>query len=72
MSERLREVFVVDAVRTQSVATAGPWRAVRPDNLGAVVIADLDPSDGANPASIDDVQLGCANRPARTTATSPG
>jgi 3-oxoadipyl-CoA thiolase len=62
MGERLREVFVVDAVRTPIGRHRGALADVRPDDLGALVIADLIRRTGADPASIDDVQLGCANQ----------
>jgi 3-oxoadipyl-CoA thiolase len=62
MPERLREVFVVDAVRTPIGRHRGALADVRPDDLGALVIAELVRRTGADPASIDDVQLGCANQ----------
>jgi 3-oxoadipyl-CoA thiolase len=62
MPERLREVFVVDAVRTPIGRHRGALAEIRPDDLGAVVIADLIKRTGADPAAIDDVQLGCANQ----------
>jgi 3-oxoadipyl-CoA thiolase len=62
MSERLREVFVVDAVRTPIGRHRGALAEVRPDDLGALVIAELIKRTGADPATIDDVQLGCANQ----------
>ena len=62
MAERLREVFVVDAVRTPIGRHRGALADVRPDDLGALVIAELIRRTGADPASIDDVQFGCANQ----------
>ena len=62
MAERLREVFVVDAVRTPIGRHRGALAEVRPDDLGALVIAELIRRTGADPAGIDDVQLGCANQ----------
>ena len=62
MAERLREVFVVDAVRTPIGRHRGALADVRPDDLGALVIGDLIRRTGADPASIDDVQFGCANQ----------
>src|SRR6201997_4452037 len=62
MSERLREVFVVDAVRTPIGRHRGALAEVRPDDLGALVIAELIKRTGADPAAIDDVQFGCANQ----------
>jgi len=62
MAERLREVFVVDAVRTPIGRHRGTLVDVRPDDLGALVIAELIRRTGADPASVDDVQFGCANQ----------
>src|SRR5450631_1054322 len=62
MAERLREVFVVDAVRTPIGRHRGTLADVRPDDLGALVIAELIRRTGADPASVDDVQFGCANQ----------
>jgi 3-oxoadipyl-CoA thiolase len=62
MAERLREVFVVDAVRTPIGRHRGALADVRPDDLGALVIAELVRRTGADPAGIDDVQFGCANQ----------
>src|SRR5450432_4772265 len=62
MAERLREVFVVDAVRTPVGRYRGALAEVRPDDLGALVIAEIVRRTGADPAAIDDVLLGCANQ----------
>src|SRR5580698_7259894 len=62
MSERLREVFVVDAVRTPIGRHRGALAEVRPDDLGALVIAEIIRRTGADPAAVDDVQFGCANQ----------
>ena len=62
MAERLREVFVVDAVRTPIGRHRGALADVRPDDLGALVIAELVRRTGVDPASVDDVQFGCANQ----------
>src|SRR5580692_5474958 len=35
---------------------------VRPDDLGALVIAEIIRRTGADPAAVDDVQFGCANQ----------
>ena len=58
----LREVFVVDAVRTPFGRHRGALSEVRPDDLGAVVIAELVRRCGVGGAAIDDVLLGCANQ----------
>ena len=62
MAGRLREVFVVDAVRTPIGRHRGALAEVRPDDLGALVIAELIRRTEADPASVDDVQFGCANQ----------
>ena len=62
MAGRLREVFVVDAVRTPIGRHRGALADVRPDDLGALVIAELIRRTEADPASVDDVQFGCANQ----------
>ena len=62
MTKALRDVFVVDAVRTPIGRHGGALAAVRPDDLGALVIRELVRRTGADPATIDDVLLGCANQ----------
>jgi len=62
MSDRVREVFVVDGVRTPVGRHRGALAEVRPDDLGALVIAEIVRRTGADPAAIDDVLLGCANQ----------
>jgi 3-oxoadipyl-CoA thiolase len=62
MPPALREVFVVDAVRTPIGRYRGALAEVRPDDLGALVIAEIVRRTGADPASVDDVLMGCANQ----------
>jgi 3-oxoadipyl-CoA thiolase len=62
MAERLREVFVVDGVRTPVGRHRGALAEVRPDDLGALVIAEIVGRTGVDPAAIDDVLFGCANQ----------
>ncbi len=62
MAESVRDVFVVDAVRTPIGRYRGALAEVRPDDLGALVIAELVRRTGADPAGIDDVLFGCANQ----------
>ena len=58
-----REVYVVDAVRTPVGRLGGALAAVRPDDLGAVVIrALLERNRGLDPARVDEVVLGAANQ----------
>jgi len=58
----MRDVVVVDAVRTPFGRYGGALRDVRPDDLAATVLAALVRRTGIPPARIDDVVLGCANQ----------
>src|SRR3954469_18221318 len=62
MAGALRDVFVVDAVRTPIGRYGGALAEVRPDDLAALVLAEVLRRTGADPAAIDDVLLGCANQ----------
>jgi 3-oxoadipyl-CoA thiolase len=62
MTRALRDVFVVDAVRTPIGRHGGALADVRPDDLGALVIRELVRRTGVEAAAIDDVLLGCANQ----------
>jgi 3-oxoadipyl-CoA thiolase len=57
-----QDVFIVDAVRTPVGRYRGALAEVRPDDLGALVIAEIVRRTGADPAAIEDVLLGCANQ----------
>ncbi|MGW6455247.1 thiolase family protein, partial [Streptomyces sp. NPDC055078] len=62
MSDRLRDVYVVDAVRTPTGKYGGALSDVRPDDLAAGVLAALiSRTPDLDPARIDDVFLGNAN-----------
>jgi len=58
----LREVVVVDAVRTPVGKVAGVLAGVRPDDLGAVAIRALVGRTGIDPALVEEVFFGCANQ----------
>ncbi|MFE7132810.1 thiolase family protein [Streptomyces sp. NPDC057638] len=61
-SHRLRDVYVVDAVRTPVGKYGGALGGVRPDDLAAGVLAALvSRTPGLDPARIDDVVFGNAN-----------
>lgn len=61
-TDRPRDVYVVDAVRTPIGTYGGALSGVRPDDLAAhVVKALVDRAPGLDPATIDDVFLGNAN-----------
>ncbi len=62
MSSFLRPAYVVDAVRTPIGRYGGALAGMRPDDLGAIVIAEIIRRTGTDPAAIDDVILGCANQ----------
>ena len=62
MTKALRDVFVVDAVRTPIGRHGGALAEVRPDDLGALVIRELVRRTGVDHGAIDDVLLGCANQ----------
>ncbi|MFI6080168.1 thiolase family protein [Streptomyces sp. NPDC051217] len=58
----IRDVYVVDAVRTPIGKFGGALSSVRPDDLAAhVVRALVDRTPELDPAGIDDVVLGAAN-----------
>ncbi|WP_329183989.1 thiolase family protein [Actinacidiphila glaucinigra] len=62
MSGQLREVYIVDAVRTPVGKYGGALSGVRPDDLAAHVVASLMArTPGLDPARIDDVFFGDAN-----------
>ena len=58
----MHEAVIVSAVRTASgKAPGGTLRGTRPDELGAIAIAEaLKRAPGIDPGEIDDVILGCA------------
>lgn len=58
----MNEAVIVSAVRTPvGKAPSGMLRFTRPDEMGAIVIADaVRRAAGLDPAEIDDVILGCA------------
>ncbi len=58
----MKEVVIVDAVRTPIGAYGGTLSSVRPDDLLAVTYKALIDRTGVDPASIDDVYAGCSNQ----------
>src|SRR5437762_12965733 len=58
----LREAWIVEALRTRVGRYGGALSAVRPDDLGAVVVRALVDRSGADPALVEDVILGCAHQ----------
>ena len=62
MTDRLRDVYVVDAVRTPFGKYGGALSGVRPDDLAAGVLGALvSRTPELDPARVDDVFLGNAN-----------
>jgi len=58
----VRDVVIVDAVRTPIGRYGGALRDVRPDDLAALVISALVRRTGIDPVRIEDVVFGCANQ----------
>ena len=56
------EAVIVDAIRTPIGALGGALASVRPDDLAALVIKAMVDRNKLNPASVDEVFLGCANQ----------
>ena len=62
MTTRLHAVYIVGALRTPIGRHGGALASVRPDDLAALVLRALVERTGVDPASIEDVLLGCANQ----------
>lgn len=58
----MREVVIVDAVRTPIGRYGGALKDVRPDDLAALVITALLERTSLDPGSIEDVIFGCTNQ----------
>lgn len=58
----MREVVIVDAVRTPIGKYNGAYKDVRVDDLGAYVIRELLERTKIDPNKIEDVVFGCANQ----------
>lgn len=58
----MRNVVLVDGVRTPIGRHGGTLAAVRPDDLAAVTLRALVQRTGVDPALLDDVLLGCTNQ----------
>lgn len=56
------EAVLVEAIRTPIGALGGSLASVRPDDLAALVLKALVERTRLDPASIDEVLLGCANQ----------
>ncbi|HMB24285.1 MAG TPA: acetyl-CoA C-acyltransferase [Anaerolineales bacterium] len=58
----MTDVVIVDAIRTPVGALGGSLASVRPDDLAALVIKEIVQRNKLDPASIEEVFLGCANQ----------
>jgi 3-oxoadipyl-CoA thiolase len=58
----MRESWIIDAVRTPIGRHGGALAPVRPDDLAALTLAALMERTGVDPATVDDVVLGCINQ----------
>ena len=56
------EAVLIDALRTPIGNLAGSLAAIRPDDLGALVIKAIVERNHLDPASIEEVYFGCANQ----------
>ncbi|MEW6200775.1 MAG: thiolase family protein [bacterium] len=67
MGKELREVVIVDAVRTPvGRAAKGTLVNCRPDDLGALVVRELVRRIGIDPSLIEDLIIGCAGTEAES------
>ncbi|HXM05827.1 MAG TPA: hypothetical protein VN936_00120, partial [Candidatus Acidoferrum sp.] len=57
----LREVWIVDAVRTPIGRYRGALSSVRPDDLAATAVSAVVRRTGIDPERIDDIFFGAAN-----------
>jgi 3-oxoadipyl-CoA thiolase len=58
----LEEAVIISAVRTPIGRYGGALATVRPDDLGAIAIAEAVRRTGVDPNQIEDVYFGCANQ----------
>ena len=58
----MRDVVIVDAVRTPVGRFRGALKQVRADHLGAVVLGELVTRAGIPPTEVDDVVFGCVSQ----------
>lgn len=58
----LDDVVIVSAVRTPIGRLGGALAGVRPDDLAALVVGEAVRRAGVDPASVEEVYLGCANQ----------
>lgn len=58
-----QEVYIIDAIRTPIGSFGGTLSAVRPDDMGAIVMKELmNRNASIDPKLVEDVIFGCANQ----------
>jgi len=62
----MKEVVIIDAVRSPIGRVGGSLSSIRPDDLLADVLKGLIKRTGIDPALIEDVYAGCGNQPVKT------
>ena len=62
MGATVREVVIIDGVRTPIGRHGGALASVRPDDLLAITYKSLVERTGVDPALLDDVYAGCGNQ----------
>ena len=58
----MTEAWIIGAVRTPVGKHGGQLASVRPDDLGAIVLAELMKRTGVPKEDVEDVYMGCANQ----------
>ena len=58
----MREVVIVEAVRTPMGRRAGVLSGIHPNNLGAMVLNEVVQRSGIGSATVDDVVFGCVDQ----------
>ncbi len=58
----MREITIIEAVRTPVGRHGGALSSVRPDDLAALVIKEVVARAGIDPELIEDVYMGCTNQ----------
>ena len=61
-TNHVNEAVIVQAVRTPIGEHGGALRDARPDDLAALVVAEVVARAGIEPASVEEVYFGCANQ----------
>ena len=58
----MKDVVIIDAIRTPVGALGGSLASIRPDDLAALTIRALLERSSLDPALVEEVYLGCANQ----------